>query len=107
MIDGPDVVTDGEIESLLDTEWAGKQIVCYPETDSTNIRIRHLGDEGAPHGTLAVADRQMAGRGRMGRTWESPGGSCIYMSLLLAPGSCAGKGAPCLLLLWPAAWRKA
>ena len=39
MIDGPDVVTAGEIESLLDTEWAGKQIVCYPETDSTNIRI--------------------------------------------------------------------
>ncbi len=98
MIDGPDVVTAGEIESLLDTEWAGKQIVCYPETDSTNIRIRHLGDEGAPHGTLAVADRQMAGRGRRGRTWESPGGSCIYMSLLLRP-DLAPEKAPMLTLV--------
>lgn len=98
MIDGPDVVTAGEIESLLDTEWAGKQIVCYPETDSTNIQIRHLGDEGAPHGTLAVADRQMAGRGRRGRTWESPGGSCIYMSLLLRP-DLAPEKAPMLTLV--------
>lgn len=98
IIDGPDVVTAGEVESLLDTEWAGKKIVCYPETDSTNIRIKHLGDEGAPHGTLAVADRQTAGRGRRGRAWESPGGSCIYMSILLRP-DLAPEKAPMLTLV--------
>ncbi len=98
IIDGPDVMTAEEVESLLDTEWAGKPVVYYPETDSTNIRIRHLGDEGAPHGTLAVADRQTAGRGRRGRTWESPGGSCIYMSSLLRP-DLAPEKAPMLTLV--------
>lgn len=98
IIDGPDVMTAEEVESLLDTEWAGKPVVYYPETDSTNIRIRHLGDEGAPHGTLAVADRQTAGRGRRGRTWESPGGSCIYMSILLRPDLTPEK-APMLTLV--------
>ena len=98
IIDGPDVMTAEEVESLLDTEWAGKPVVYYPETDSTNIRIRHLGDEGAPHGTLAVADRQTAGRGRRGRTWESPGGSCIYMSILLRP-DLAPEKSPMLTLV--------
>ena len=98
IIDGPDVMTAEEVESLLETEWAGKPVVYYPETDSTNIRIRHLGDEGAPHGTLAVADRQTAGRGRRGRTWESPGGSCIYMSILLRP-DLAPEKAPMLTLV--------
>lgn len=98
IIDGPDVMTAEEVESLLDTEWAGKPVVYYPETDSTNIRIRHLGDEGAPHGTVAVADRQTAGRGRRGRTWESPGGSCIYMSILLRP-DLAPEKAPMLTLV--------
>lgn len=98
IIDGPDVMTAEEVESLLDTEWAGKPVVYYPETDSTNIRIGHLGDEGAPHGTLAVADRQTAGRGRRGRTWESPGGSCIYMSILLRP-DLAPEKAPMLTLV--------
>ena len=44
-----------------------------------------MGDEGAPEGTLAVADKQTAGRGRRGRSWASPSGSSIYMSLLLRP----------------------
>ena len=69
ILDEPDVITAEEVASLMETEWAGKPVVYYPEIDSTNIRIRHLGDEGAPHGTLAVADRQTARRGRRGCTW--------------------------------------
>ena len=98
ILDEPDVITAEEVASLMETEWAGKPVVYYPETDSTNIRIRHLGDEGAPHGTLAVADRQTAGRGRRGRAWESPGGSCIYMSILLRPELTPEK-APMLTLV--------
>lgn len=85
IVDSPDVMTREEIASLMKTSWAGKNILYYDATDSTNLRIRQAGDEGAPHGTLAVADRQTAGRGRRGRSWESPEGSCIYMSLLLRP----------------------
>lgn len=98
IVDSPDVMTAEELESLIDTEWAGKHVAYYAETDSTNTRVKHLGDEGAPHGTLAVADRQTAGRGRRGRTWESPGGSCIYMSLLLRP-DIAPEKAPMLTLV--------
>lgn len=85
IVDSPDVMTKEELDSLMKTGWAGKNIVYYEETDSTNLRIRQLGDEGAPHGTLAVADLQTAGRGRRGRAWDSPAGSSIYMSILLRP----------------------
>lgn len=98
IISGPDVMTAEEVESLTGTKWAGRSVVYYPETDSTNIRIKQMGEEGAPHGLLAVADRQTAGRGRRGRSWESPGGSCIYMSLLLRPNIAPDK-APMLTLV--------
>lgn len=81
----PDVMTKTELESLLDTEWAGHNIFYFPETDSTNTQAKRLGDEGAAHGTLAVAEKQTGGKGRRGRRWESPAGSSIYMSILLRP----------------------
>lgn len=85
ILESPDILTQEELESLLDTKWAGRPVICYQETDSTNLRIKQMGDEGAPHGTLAVADQQTAGRGRRGRAWSSPPGSSIYMSILLRP----------------------
>ena len=85
IIDSPDVMTKEELESLMDTKGAGKNIVYYDEIDSTNLRIKQLGDEGAVEGTLAVADRQTAGRGRRGRSWDSPAGESISMSILLRP----------------------
>ena len=85
IVDSPDIMTEEELKSLMRTRWAGRNIVYYKETDSTNLRIKQLGDEGAPEGTLAVADSQSAGRGRRGRTWDSPAGSSIYMSVLLRP----------------------
>lgn len=98
IVDAPDVMTAEEVKSQIDTEWAGRNVIYYPETDSTNLRIKQLGDEGAPHGTLVVADRQTKGRGRRGRSWESPGSSCIYMSLLLRPDMAPDK-APMLTLV--------
>lgn len=67
IIDSPDVMTKEELESLMDTKWAGKNIVYYDEVDSTNLRIKQLGDEGAPEGTLAVADRQTARKRQTGK----------------------------------------
>lgn len=85
IVDSPDVMGKEELDSLMKTDWAGRNIVYYDATDSTNLRIRQMGDAGAPHGTLAVANRQTAGRGRRGRAWDSPAGSSIYMSILLRP----------------------
>jgi BirA family biotin operon repressor/biotin-[acetyl-CoA-carboxylase] ligase len=56
----------------------------YPELGSTNDHLRALAEEGAPGGTLVLADRQTAGRGRHGRSWYSPPGG-VYLSLLLRP----------------------
>lgn len=62
-----------------------KKIIYYEELDSTNIKAAELAKAGAEHGTVVVADRQTAGKGRRGRTWESPAGENIYMSVLLRP----------------------
>ena len=69
----------------LRTDYMARSLYYYDKTDSTNLRIRQLAEEGAPEGTLAVADMQTAGRGRRGRGWISPSGMNIYMSLLLKP----------------------
>src|SRR6267378_4468920 len=58
----------------------------FDSIDSTN---RYLLDEargGAPEGVVAVADRQAAGRGRLGRPWVAPPGSSLLVSVLLRPG---------------------
>lgn len=73
------------IEAGLHTQWAGREIVCLEEVDSTNRYARKLAREGAAHGTLVLSDMQTAGRGRRGRGWISPAGENIYMSLLLRP----------------------
>lgn len=61
----------------------------YPLLDSTNQEAKRLAADGAPHGTLVVAEEQSAGRGRLGRSFFSPRGCGIYLSLLVRP-SCIG-----------------
>lgn len=85
LLESPDVLTRAEISQGLDTRWLGRRLYDYEVTDSTNIRARLLAEEGAPEGTVAVADRQSAGRGSRGRSWESPGGCGIFMSAVLRP----------------------
>jgi BirA family biotin operon repressor/biotin-[acetyl-CoA-carboxylase] ligase len=67
------------------TSWLGRQLEVYAEIDSTNLRADALAARGAPEGTLVVADRQSAGRGRLGRSFFSPGGVGLYFSLILRP----------------------
>lgn len=80
-----DVVTEAEIGSRLKTKVMGKHCVCFGDVDSTNIQAKKLAEEGAPHGTLVCAESQSEGRGRRGKTWISPRGNAVYMSLLLRP----------------------
>ena len=85
LIQTPDIVTAEEVDSLLETEWAGHPVVYEEEQESTNQTAKMLAEQGASHGTLVVAERQVSGRGRRGRTWHSPKGSGIWMSILLRP----------------------
>lgn len=83
--ENPDVLSISELKSRIHNQWAGGDIYYYEETTSTNIDAKRLAEEGAPHGTIAVADKQTAGRGRRGRAWESPAGKDIYFTILLRP----------------------
>lgn len=79
------VLSKEELESVMKTEWAGKTVVFFDKTDSTNVQARRQAEAGAPHGTLVVAEQQLGGKGRRGRNWESPSGVGIWMSMVLRP----------------------
>ena len=81
----PDVMTEEELQSCRKTKWAGQEIVYFDQIDSTNIKAKELAEQGYPSGTLVVADKQVAGRGRRGRNWDSPSGTGIFMTLMLKP----------------------
>ena len=85
MIKIPDILSKEEIESQIETKWAGRTTVYFDEVDSTNTRAKFLAEEGAVHGTLVAAEQQNAGKGRRGHTWESPRGNGIWMTLILKP----------------------
>lgn len=61
------------------------KIIYLKETDSTNLQIAKFAKAGEPEGTVVWADSQTAGKGRRGRSWESPAGKNIYFSILLRP----------------------
>ena len=81
----PDILSQSEIESRLEGEWISNRVYFAEEVDSTNIWGKRLAEVGAPHGTLVVADEQTQGRGRRGRSWESPRGTTVSMTLILRP----------------------
>lgn len=85
LVGSPDILSKEELRSLSTTTWLGKEIVYMSETDSTNKQAKRLADTGAVHGTVVVADMQQAGKGRRGKTWISPGGTSIYLSMILRP----------------------
>lgn len=81
-----DPITADEIRQGLCTKVFGKKnIIFLNETDSTNTRAKELAAQGAPEGTLVIAEKQTEGRGRRGRSWFSPPGGGIYFSLILRP----------------------
>ena len=87
------------IRSLLATKWAGNRLLFYDVTDSTNLQAREEAEDGAPHGTMIVADRQTAGRGRRGRSWESPAGVNVYFSLVMRPDVVPDKASMLTLIM--------
>ena len=76
-----------QLFTLLPKEHPWYQNIYWFDTiDSTNTEAKKMAQNGAPHGTVLIADRQTGGRGRMGRSFSSPGGKGIYMSVILRPG---------------------
>lgn len=98
LIDSPDILSQTELQSRMITRM-GAALYYYDETGSTNIDAKRLAEEGAPEGTLVVADAQRNGRGRRGRDWESPAGYSCYFSLLLRPSFLPDKASMLTLLM--------
>lgn len=99
LLESPDILSESEILSRLTTSWAGQTIHYFKETGSTNIDAKRFAEEGAPHGTTVVADMQAEGRGRRGKTWQSPAGSAIYMTILLKPDFAPDKASMLTLVM--------
>ena len=76
------------IENLRESCPWQDSLLWYDRIDSTNTRAQELARQGAAHGTVLIADHQTGGRGRRGRSFHSPAGVGIYMSVILRP-NCA------------------
>lgn len=61
------------------------RVCCFASLGSTNQTLRDWARRGEPEGTVVIADRQVRGRGRMGRDWHSPAGCNLYLSILVRP----------------------
>ena len=85
LVQEEEVFGQHELESRMDTRWAGHPVTFYEVLDSTNLRAKLDAENGAPQGALVVADMQTAGRGRRGRSWSSPAGANAYFTLILKP----------------------
>ena len=83
LVAAPDALTEREIRRYLTVPCP--DLRCFQEIDSTNSYLKREALAGAPHGTAAVADCQSAGRGRMARSFQSPPGKGVYLSVLLRP----------------------
>jgi BirA family biotin operon repressor/biotin-[acetyl-CoA-carboxylase] ligase len=81
----PDRLLAPEIEAGLLTKRFGRPVEAYESIGSTNERAKELARAGAPEGLLVTAEQQTAGKGRLGRPWQTPPGRALAMSLLLRP----------------------
>ena len=71
---------------LLTTRTLGRAVSHYEHTlTSTNLVLKDMAKQGAPHGSLCLCECQTAGRGRMDRQWSSPEGQGVWLSVLLLP----------------------
>lgn len=85
LVAAPDLMTEAEIKSLMHTDWVAKEVLYFDTIDSTNTKAQELAEKGYQSGTLVVADKQESGKGRRGRSWVSPSGTGIFMTLMIKP----------------------
>lgn len=85
LVSAPDILNESEVRDSLNAKLLGSQLICLSETLSTNSDAFRLAEEGAPEGTVVIADSQSGGKGRMGRRWVSPANTNLYCSVVLRP----------------------
>lgn len=77
-------VKSSEISKDLKTNYIGKNLYVYHEVSSTNTVAKFLSKTGDENGSVVISEKQTGGRGRSGKTWESPLGG-VWLSIILTP----------------------
>ncbi len=85
LLRSPDLLGEEEIRSWLPPGLPTGEFRTFAEIDSTNEEAKRRALDGAPDGSLYVAEIQTRGKGRRGRTWISPGGEDIFYTMLRKP----------------------
>lgn len=85
LISSPDILTYEEIEPLLNTKFIGRKIRYFDSIDSTNVKAKELANDGEADGAVVISEEQTMGKGRLGRSFISPKGKGIWMSIILRP----------------------
>ena len=80
-----DQLDSAAVRAVLTTQVFGREYVYLQRTGSTNDAAKRMASQGAPEGTIVVADEQTAGRGRLDRRWLAPPGTCLLCSILFRP----------------------
>lgn len=99
LVDVPDSIDAEEIHSRLNTRWLGKDIYYQRSVDSTNSWAKRLAEEGKSSGTVVIADMQTSGKGRRGRSWETPERMSVPISILLRPDFSPGRASMLTLVM--------
>ena len=81
----PDRVREGELSGPLAGCLVGSRLLCLDTIDSTNTEAKRQAMAGAPEGLVVLAEEQTSGRGRLGRSFQSPRGCGLYLTALLRP----------------------
>ncbi|MGD0625300.1 MAG: biotin--[acetyl-CoA-carboxylase] ligase [Thermodesulfobacteriota bacterium] len=74
-----------ELRQARKGKLVGREILFFPDVDSTNQKARDHSLKGAGEGLVILADSQSKGKGRLGRQWQSPPGVNLYASIILRP----------------------
>jgi BirA family biotin operon repressor/biotin-[acetyl-CoA-carboxylase] ligase len=106
-VEPPSDIADALAASRARRGAFGAPLFYFPTIGSTNDVAARLAGGGAPEGTTVAAEAQSSGRGRLGRTWFSPPGAGLYVSIVSRPGAraglsgarAAGPGLPAVLTL--------
>lgn len=81
----PTALCEEAISCQLQTAVVGKSLIVLDSVGSTNDYLKELGAKGAEAGTVVIAREQTAGKGRLGRSWQSKKDDCVALSVLLRP----------------------
>ena len=83
--EAPDRLREGELAGPLAGLRVGSRLLCLDTIDSTNTEAKRQAMNGAPEGLVVLSEEQTGGRGRRGRSFQSPKGKGLYLSVLLRP----------------------